>query len=74
MGGELPRTLLGNLYKGNPARYGAILGVGAFVIYGLVTVLWGTLGIASTIVQSVIFGAVVGALCFAQSWMHPRKP
>jgi hypothetical protein len=74
MGGEHPRTLLGTLYEGNPARYGATVGVGAFVIYGLVRVLWGTLGIASTIVQSVIFGAVVGAPCFAQSWMHPRKP
>ena len=73
MGGERSRTLLGNLYEGYPVRYGVIVGVGALVTYGLVTLLWGTIGFASTIVQSVIFGAVVGVLCFAQSWMHPRK-
>ena len=73
MAGEHPRTLLGNLFEGNPARYGVIVGVGAFVLYGLVTFLWGTVDFASTIMQSVIFGVVVGALCFVQSWMHPRK-
>jgi hypothetical protein len=73
MGEERPKTLLGNLYERNPARYRVIVGVGAFVIYGLVTLLWGMIGFAITIVQSVIFGAIVGVLCFAQSWLYPRK-
>ena len=60
MAGEHPRTLLGNLFEGNPARYGVIVGVGAFVLYGLVTLLWAAIGFGSTIVESVIFGAVVG--------------
>ena len=64
--------MLGNPWEGNPARYGVIVGIGAFVTFELVTPLWGTIGFASTIMQAFIFGAVVGALCFAQSWMHPR--
>ena len=73
MGEERPKTLLENLFEQNPARYGVIVGVGALVIYGLVTLLWGTTGLITTIVQSVTFGAIVGVLCFAQSWLHPRK-
>ena len=69
-----PPTVLSTLYQEHPATFGVVAGLGALVIYLCVMLVWSTLGVAAAFGQSLVFGIVVGGLCYLQSRMHHRSP